>query len=162
VARPIGTPDDALLDAAGHVLMTEGPSGFTLAKAAASAGVSAATFVKRFGSKERLFLRLSQRWADSLDRGLAEATRGVDSPLRRLRVAALYNYHDLDNPTTAAKQLAALAIDLQNDEMRDWLHADPDGRHGGRLPGLVGPPRRVADPPARGRPGRPAVWMGHG
>jgi AcrR family transcriptional regulator len=122
VARPIGTSDDALLDAAGHVLMTEGPSGFTLAKAAAFAGVSAATFVKRFGSKERLFLRLSQRWADSLDRGLTEATRGVDSPLRRLRVAALYNYHDLDNPETAAKQLAALAIDLQNDEMRDWLH----------------------------------------
>jgi AcrR family transcriptional regulator len=122
VARPIGTPDDALLDAADRVLMTEGPSGFTLAKAAAFAGVSAATFVKRFGSKERLFLRLSQRWADSLDRGLAEATRGVDSPLQRLRVAALYNYHDLDNPETAAKQLAALAIDLQNDEMRGWLH----------------------------------------
>jgi AcrR family transcriptional regulator len=122
VARPIGTPDDALLDAADRVLMTEGPSGFTLAKAAAAAGVSAATYVKRFGSKERLFLRLSQRWAASLDGGLAEATRGVDSPLRRLRVVALYNYHDLDKPLTASKQLAALAIDLQNDEMRGLLH----------------------------------------
>lgn len=122
MARPISTPDDALLDAANRVLMTEGPSGFTLAKAAASAGVSAATFVKRFGSKERLFLRLSQRWADSLDRELAAATRGVDSPLQRLRVAALHNYHDLDNPRTASQQLAALAVDLQNDEMRGWLH----------------------------------------
>jgi AcrR family transcriptional regulator len=121
MARPIGTPDDALLDAADHVLMTEGPSGFTLAKAAASAGVSAATFVKRFGSKERLFLRLTRRWATSLDGGLAEAVRGVGSPLQRLRVVALHNYHDLDNPLTAAKQLAALAIDLHNDQMRDWL-----------------------------------------
>ncbi len=102
--------------------MTLGPSGFTLAKAADSAGVSPATFIKRFGSKERLFLRLSQRWVASLDQGLAEATRGVDSPLQRLRVAALFNYHDLDNPLTASKQLAALAIDLQNDEMRGWLH----------------------------------------
>ncbi|MGH3158766.1 MAG: helix-turn-helix domain-containing protein, partial [Streptosporangiaceae bacterium] len=57
MARPVGTPDDVLLDAAGRVLMTQGPSGFTLAKAATSAGVSAATFVKRFGSKEQLFLR---------------------------------------------------------------------------------------------------------
>ena len=47
---------------------------------------------------------------------------GVDSPLKRLRVVALYNYHDLDNPLTASKQLAALAIDLQNDQMRDLLH----------------------------------------
>ena len=122
MARPIGTPDDALLDAADHVLMTEGPSGFTLAKAAASAGVSAATFVKRFGSKEQLFLRLSQRWAASLDGELGEAARDVDSPLHRLRIVALHNYHDLDNPQTASKQLAALAIDLQNDEMRGLLH----------------------------------------
>ncbi|MGH3258876.1 MAG: TetR/AcrR family transcriptional regulator [Streptosporangiaceae bacterium] len=122
MARPIGTPDDVLLDAADRVLMTQGPSGFTLAKAATSAGVSAATFVKRFGSKEQLFLRLSQRWAGSLDAELGEAARGVDSPLQRLRVVALYNYHDLDNPLTASKQLAALAIDLQNDEMRGLLH----------------------------------------
>ena len=122
MARPIGTPDDALLDAAERVLMTEGPSGFTLARAAACAGVSAATFIKRFGSKERLFLRLSQRWATSLDGELGQAARGVDSPLQRLRVVALYNYHDLDNPLTASNQLAALAIDLQNDQMRDLLH----------------------------------------
>ena len=122
MARPIGTPDDALLDAADRVLMTEGPSGFTLAKAAASAGVSAATFVKRFGSKESLFLRLTRRWATSLDGGLAEAVGGAGSPLQRLRVVALHSYHDLDNPLTAAKQLAALAIDLQNDQMRAWLH----------------------------------------
>jgi AcrR family transcriptional regulator len=122
VARPIGTPDGALLDAAGRVLMTEGPSGFTLAKAAAAAGVSAATFVKRFGSKERLFLRLSQRWAGSLDGELHQAAAGVGLPLQRLRVVALHNYHDLDNPLTASKQLAALAIDLQNEEMCGLMH----------------------------------------
>lgn len=122
MARPIAIEDDVLLDAADHVLMTEGPSAFTLGKAAEVAGVSAATYIKRFGSKERLFLRLSQRWVATLDDELTEAVRGIRSPLRRLRVVALHNYHDLDNPVTASKQLAALAIDLQNDEMRGWLH----------------------------------------
>lgn len=122
MARPIETDDDALLDAAGRVLMKEGPSAFTLAKAADVAGVSAATLIKRFGSKERLFLRLSQRWVASLDPLLEETAATYASPLDRLRAVALQNYHDLDNPDTASNQLAALAIDLQNDEMRGWLH----------------------------------------
>ncbi len=122
MARPIATSDDALLDAADHVLMTEGPSAFTLTKAAEAAGVSAATYIKRFGSKERLFLRLSQRWVATLDDELTEAVDGITSPLHRLRVVALHNYHSLDQPLTASKQIAALAIDLQSDEMRGWLH----------------------------------------
>lgn len=122
MARPQGVSDDALLDAADHVLMTEGPSSFTLGKAAEAAGVSAATYIKRFGSKERLFLRLSQRWVASLDQELTDAVADLTSPVPRLRRVALHNYHDLDNPRTASTQLAALAIDLQHDEMRGWLH----------------------------------------
>lgn len=122
VARPIETHDDALLDAAGRVLMTEGPSSFTLAKAADVAGVSAATLIKRFGSKERLFLRISQRWVASLDPLLEETAAAHATPLPRLRAVALHSYHDLDRPATASNQLATLAIDLQNDEMRGLLH----------------------------------------
>jgi AcrR family transcriptional regulator len=118
----VETADDQLLDAAGEVLMTEGPAAFTLAKAAGRAGVSAATLVKRFGSKEALFLRLSQRWVASLDRDLTERAAPHASPLARLRAVALHNYHDLDNPDTASKQLAALAVDLQHDQMRELLH----------------------------------------
>lgn len=122
MARPIATPDDALLDAASRILTTRGPSAFTLAGAAEAAGVSAATYIKRFGSKERLFLRLSQRWVATMDRTLAAAVDGIDSPLERLRAVAVHNYHDFDDPVTASKQLATLAIDLQDDEMRGWLH----------------------------------------
>ncbi len=122
MGRPIETDDDTLLDAAALVLMTEGPTGFTLAKAGECTGVSAATFIKRFGSKERLFLRLSQRWVASLDPALTKVAAECASPLGRMRAVALHNYHDLDHPDTAPKQLAALAIDLQNDEMRGWLH----------------------------------------
>jgi AcrR family transcriptional regulator len=80
--------------------------------------VSAATLIKRFGSKEQLFLRLSQRWAADLDGQLREVAAGYYSPLARFRAVALHSYHDLDRPDTAAKQLAALAVDLQHDEMR--------------------------------------------
>lgn len=116
------TDDEHLLAAAGHVLMREGPDSFTLAKAAAHAGVSAATLVKRFGSKEALFLQLSRRWASSLDGKLRACAARHDSALARFRAVALHSYHDLDHAGTAAKQLAALSVDLQHDEMRRLLH----------------------------------------
>lgn len=122
MARPIETRDDDLLDAADHVLMTQGPAAFTLAKVGERAGVSAATLVKRFGSKERMFLLLSRRWVASLDRRLTEAASPHASPLARFRAVALHSYHVLDNPETAAIQLAALAVDLQHPEMRELLH----------------------------------------
>jgi AcrR family transcriptional regulator len=122
VARPIETADDDLLDAADAVLMANGPAAFTLARAADAAGVSAATLVKRFGSKERLFVRLSQRWVASLDDSLRARAEPCATPLARLHAVALHSYHDLDHPATAHNQIAALATDLQSDELRGWLH----------------------------------------
>lgn len=122
MARPIETADDDLLDAADRVLMTVGPSAFTLARAAEAAGVSAATLVKRFGSKEQLFVRLSERWAASLDAELTRCARARRSALGRLRAVALHNYRDLDHVPTAHNQIAALAVDLQNAKQRELLH----------------------------------------
>jgi|SRR5579875_1816891 len=122
MARPIERADDELLDAADAVLMREGPAAFTLAKAAEAAGVSAATYIKRFGSKEQMHVRLSQRWVASLDERLRDRARPVESPLARLRAVALHSYHDLDHPLTAHNQVATLAVDLQSDELRGWLH----------------------------------------
>lgn len=123
MARPVETDDEHLLAAADRVLMTEGPAAFTLAKAAGSADVSPATLVKRFGSKDALILRLSQRWVASLDRQLRETAAAYPSPLAKLKAVALHNYHGLDNPDTAPNQLAALAVDLQRAETRELLHA---------------------------------------
>lgn len=172
MARPIETTDDALLDAAGRVLLTQGPEGFTLAKAAAAASVSAATLVKRFGSKETLFLRLSQRWVASLHVGLIKSAAPHASPLQRLRAVALHNYHDLDNPETAPKQLAALAVDLQNEEMRELLHLGwghvrthlqghaKDATAGGELVGCP-PPDQLARIVVSAMEGGCLVWSAH-
>jgi AcrR family transcriptional regulator len=155
VARPIETDDETLLEGADHVLMTEGPGGFTLAKAARRAGVSAATLIKRFGSKEALLLRLSQRWVDTLDDSLQTAADAHRSPLARLRAVALHSYRDLDHPETASKQLAALGLDLDNDEMRELLregwsrmqrHLEEHAAAAVRAGELVGslPPKQLA------------------
>jgi AcrR family transcriptional regulator len=65
--------DEQLLAAAQRLLHEVGPAEFTLARAAALGGVSAATLIKRFGSKRQPFLALNRRWVDSIGHGLAAA-----------------------------------------------------------------------------------------
>jgi AcrR family transcriptional regulator len=113
--------DEQLLAAAQRLLFEVGPAEFTLARAAARGGVSAATLIKRFGSKRELFLALNRRWADSIEPGLAAATAGQPTPLARLRAAATWGFGDLDAPSNTANQLAALALDLQDPAMQELL-----------------------------------------
>jgi AcrR family transcriptional regulator len=121
VARPRVADDEQLLAAAQRLLYEVGPVEFTLARAAALGGVSAATLIKRFGSKRELFLALNRRWVDSIGPGLAAATAGHRTPLARLRAAATFGFDDLDSPPDTANQLAALALDLRDARMRELL-----------------------------------------
>jgi AcrR family transcriptional regulator len=121
MARPRVIDDERLLAAAQEVLFEVGPAAFTLQRAAERAGVSAATLVKRFGSKQQLFVELDRRWVASIKPGLEAAAAGCDTPLARLRAAALWGFDDLDSPGNTANELAALALDLQHDEMRELL-----------------------------------------
>lgn len=113
--------DERLLAAAQELLFELGPAAFTLERAAARADASAATLIKRFGSKRELLLALDRRWVASIEPGLDAAVEGHDSALARLRAAALWRFDDLDSPANAANQLAALALDLQDGEMRACL-----------------------------------------
>jgi AcrR family transcriptional regulator len=121
VVRPRVADDEQLLAAAQRLLYEVGPAEFTLARAAARGGVSAATLIKRFGSKRQLFLALNQRWVDSIGPGLAVATAGQQTPLERLRAAATFGFDDLDSPPNTANQLATLALDLQDARMQELL-----------------------------------------
>ena len=111
MGRPRTVDDELLLDAAQQVMFETGPARFTLERAAVRAGVSAATYVKRFGSKRELLLALNRRWIASIETGLATAVAGHRTAFARLRAAALWGFDDLDSPATAANQLAALAQD---------------------------------------------------
>jgi|SRR5215472_5499314 len=121
MARPRVTDDEQLLAAAQDLLFEAGPAAFTLARAAERAGVSAATLIKRFGSKKQLFLALNRRWIASIGPGLDAAAGGHSSALDRLRASATWGFDDLDSPTNAATQLGALALDLQDPAMRELL-----------------------------------------
>jgi len=121
MARPRVADDEQLLAAAQQLLYEVGPAEFTLARAAARGGVSAATLIKRFGSKRELFLALNRRWVDSIAPGLAAATAGHHTPMARLRAAATWGFDDLDSPPDTANQLAALALDLQDARMQELL-----------------------------------------
>jgi AcrR family transcriptional regulator len=121
MARPRVIDDERLLAAAQEVQFEVGPAALTLQRVAERAGVSAATLIKRFGSKQQLFLALNRRWVDSIRPGLEAAEVGCVSPLAKLRAAALWGSEDLDSPANTANQLAALALDLQDDAMRELL-----------------------------------------
>jgi AcrR family transcriptional regulator len=123
MARPRGIADEQLLAAAQELLYEVGPAAFTLEKAASRAGVSAATLIKRFGSKRQLLLALNRRWVASIAPGVAAATEGQRTALGRLRAAALWGFEDLDSPANAITQLAALALDFQDEQMRELLVA---------------------------------------
>ena len=121
MARPRVIDDERLLAAAQELLYEIGPAAFTLQRVAERAGVSAATLIKRFGSKRQLFLALNRRWVDSIIPGLEAAEAGCRTALARLRAAALWGFDDLDSPANTASQLATFALDLQDDAMRELL-----------------------------------------
>jgi AcrR family transcriptional regulator len=121
MARPRGIPDEELLAAAQTLLFEVGPAGFTLEKSAARAGVSAATLIKRFGSKRQLLLALNRRWVASIEPAMSAVAQGGDTAARRLRNGTLWGYAELDSPANAASQLATLALDLQDEPMRELL-----------------------------------------
>lgn len=69
--------------------------------------MSAATLIKRFGSKQQLFLALNRRWADSIIPGLEAAQVDCRTPLARLRAAALRGLDGLDSLRPAGPSLAS-------------------------------------------------------
>jgi AcrR family transcriptional regulator len=81
MARRKTLSDDAVLDAALGVMVTKGPSDFTLADIGKATGLAPATLVQRFGGKQELILaafsRENARFIESLE--AAPKTRGASA-----------------------------------------------------------------------------------
>lgn len=120
MARPRILDENRLLDAAAEVLADVGPAEFTLARAAERVGASAATYVKRFGSKHGVFVALNRRWVDSVESDLSARTAHLHG-VERLREALLWGTPTMDAPENAANLLAALALDLTHADLRALL-----------------------------------------
>jgi AcrR family transcriptional regulator len=112
VARPRTITDERLLDALTQVIAARGPA-FTIADVAERAGVSVGTIAQRFGSKHGLLKALSQAATDKIAGQVRSAGTVLD--------ALVSVYKDLDDPETAARNLAMLAGDLADPQLRALL-----------------------------------------
>jgi AcrR family transcriptional regulator len=119
MARPRHITDERLLTAAGRVVSRVGP-GFTLADVAAEAQVAVGTLAQRFRSKHGLLVAMTRTAIDGMRgqmRGSASDSRGPEAVVHVLVGA----YAPLDDPATAANNLAQLAADLADDELRGLM-----------------------------------------
>lgn len=114
--RPRTVSDEHILFATQRTMSRLGPTKLTLAAVAREAGLSAATLVKRFGSKRGLMRAL---WTAALGGGddCFGAQRAVhDSPLDALVEGATMMARDTKSPEEMANSLAFLQIDLSDPE----------------------------------------------
>jgi AcrR family transcriptional regulator len=120
VARPRKVSDERILEAAGTVIARLGPA-FTLADVAKEAQIVAGTVVQRFGSKHALLVAMTRAAIDSMRRRMRVAAAEVEDPLAAVQQALIEPYAALDDPETAANNLAQLAFDLADDELRGLM-----------------------------------------
>ncbi len=117
--RPLGAPDtrEACLEAAERLFATQGFAATGLRQIGAAAGVSIATLIYHFGSKEKLYGKVLGRIADSitpympepdgfepdLDGVVAMVERFLDWSLDHGDYAALLLRELMENPSRATK-----------------------------------------------------------
>jgi AcrR family transcriptional regulator len=117
VARPRTISDEEILLATMTTMARLGPIKLTLADVAKEAGVTAASLVKRFGSKRDLLLAVSHSASD----GMAEAfeeLRESPSPLDALLRAATHLARFTKSAEEMANHLAFLQIDVSDPDFR--------------------------------------------
>ncbi|HEU5333599.1 MAG TPA: TetR family transcriptional regulator [Actinocrinis sp.] len=151
MARPRKTSDEELLAAAGAAIARLGPR-FVLADVASRAGVSPASLVHRFGSKHGLLVAMIDAALDAARARPVVSEAG--DPVAAVRAEAVERFAVLDDPASAANNLAQLGFDLGDEALRARLaelHAAVEDRlatllshaaAAGALPGA--PPAPVA------------------
>jgi len=134
VARPRKITDERLLHAAGLVIARIGPK-FVLADVAAEAGVATGTLMHRFGSKHGLLVAMIDGATAAIESDGPAGPAGPDGPstpsapgvtsgpdgpdpVRAVRDRIVAHYAALDDARSAANNLAQLAVDLADDDLR--------------------------------------------
>ncbi|GAA4634327.1 TetR/AcrR family transcriptional regulator [Actinoallomurus vinaceus] len=120
MARPRKITDERLLAAAGVAISRLGP-GFTLADVAREAGVAVGTVAQRFTSKHGLLVAMSRTAVEGTRQGMRAAAKEAGDPVTAVIDVLIGTFAPLDDPETAANNLAQLAVDLADEELRGLL-----------------------------------------
>jgi AcrR family transcriptional regulator len=108
---------EQILVSASRTLARIGPFRVTLNDVASDLGISAATLVKRFGSKHGLLVAVNEYEASKVEEFFAEIVATHSSPLGALYafIAALSS--DVSSPAEMANHVAFLHLDLSDDAL---------------------------------------------
>lgn len=115
--------DDEVFAAAQRAMARRGPAELTLADIAAEAGVTAGRLVQRFGSKRRLMLALSERFAGGAGAMFGALRTAHASPLGALRAYVECMAGMASSPAALGRSLAYLHLDLTDAAFRGHLVA---------------------------------------
>ncbi len=111
--RPRRLSDSAILEAGIQVVSRTGPERFTLADVGEAVGLSAATLVQRFGTKQAMLLAMFDQSVTLIDDRFAESVKSNESPLDALYFAAVERYKAIEAPETMSNRLAFLLLGLR-------------------------------------------------
>lgn len=116
--RPRLRSDDEVLDAVGRVVCQRGPGRLTLADVGEAVGLSAATLVQRFGSRQKLLLAFAEREAVRVGPRFARAREASKGALGALRRALALGWEGMDDRVAVANSLAFFLEDLRDEGLR--------------------------------------------
>ena len=109
--------NEQIFVSASRTLARVGPLRVTLNDVASDLGISAATLVKRFGSKHGLLVAVNEYEASKVEEFFTEIVATHESPLGALYafIAALSS--DVSSPAEMANHVAFLHLDLSDDAL---------------------------------------------
>lgn len=125
MARRKVLSDAQVIAASARALLRVGPSELTLAEIGRETGLSPATLLQRFGSKNGLLLEVAKTSAREARAPFEAARRKNRSPLSALRAALISTQRQLRTRQAIANSVGMLLIDLSDEAMRAQavLHA---------------------------------------
>ena len=119
--RPQKVTDEEVFAAAQRAMTRRGPHELTLADIADEAGVTPGRLVQRFGSKRRLMVTLSERFAESAAPTFAALRAAHPEPLAAVRAYAACMADLAPTPEALLRNLAYLHNDLADEVLRRHL-----------------------------------------
>ncbi|WP_411153229.1 TetR/AcrR family transcriptional regulator [Streptomyces sp. A30] len=115
--RPMSVTNEQIFVSASRTLARIGPLRVTLNDVASDLGISAATLVKRFGSKHDLLVAINEYEASKVDEFFTEIVAKYESPLEALYAFIAELSSDVDSPAEMANHVAFLHLDLSDDAL---------------------------------------------